>query len=159
MKRRFENLTKKAARVIQHWWLLLIAGLLCIIAGVAVFVFPLESYVMISILVGVVMLVVGTAKLIAATASGNYLMMRGYVIVGGVIDLLLGLFLLYFCLFPPSLPCVNWASQEDCLLHLRFSLKSSDLPLFFFHGLFCRLCANLPLLTGSILPCASSAYP
>ena len=51
MKRRFENLTKKAARVIQHWWLLLIAGLLCIIAGVAVFVFPLESYVMISILV------------------------------------------------------------------------------------------------------------
>ncbi len=97
MKRRFENLTKKAARVIQHWWLLLIAGLLCIIAGVAVFVFPLESYVMISILVGVVMLVVGTAKLIAATASGNYLMMRGYVIVGGVIDLLLGLFL---CIYP-----------------------------------------------------------
>ena len=97
MKRRFENLTKKAARAVQHWWLMLIAGVLCIAAGIAVFAFPLESYVAISILAGVVMLVVGTAKLIASTASGNYLMMRGYVIVGGVLDLLLGLFL---CIYP-----------------------------------------------------------
>ena len=97
MKRRLENLTKKAARAVQHWWLMLIAGVLCIAAGIAVFAFPLESYVAISILAGVVMLVVGTAKLIAASASGNYLMMRGYVIVGGVLDLLLGLFL---CIYP-----------------------------------------------------------
>lgn len=97
MKRRFENLTKKASRAVQHWWLMLIAGVLCIAAGIAVFAFPLESYVAISILAGVVMLVVGTAKLIAASASGNYLMMRGYVIVGGVLDLLLGLFL---CIYP-----------------------------------------------------------
>lgn len=97
MKRRFETLTQKAARVVQHWWLVLIAGVLCIAAGIAVFVFPLESYVAMSILTGVVMLVVGTAKLIAASASGNYLMMRGYVIVGGVLDLLLGVFL---CVYP-----------------------------------------------------------
>ena len=70
MKRRFENLTKKAARAVQHWWLMLIAGVLCIAAGIAVFAFPLERYVAISILAGVVMLVVGTAKLIAASASG-----------------------------------------------------------------------------------------
>ena len=97
MKRRFENLTKKAARAVQHWWLMLIAGILCIIAGIAVFAFPLESYVALSILTGVLMLVVGVAKLIAASASGNYLMMRGYVIVGGVLDLILGLFL---CIYP-----------------------------------------------------------
>ena len=35
-----------------------------------------------------------------------------------------------------SLLFVNWASQEGCLFHLRFSLQSSDLPLFYFHGLF-----------------------
>lgn len=97
MKRRFENLTKKAARAVQHWWLMLIAGILCIITGIAVFAFPLESYVALSILTGVLMLVVGVAKLIAASASGNYLMMRGYVIVGGVLDLILGLFL---CIYP-----------------------------------------------------------
>ena len=41
--------------------------------------------------------------------------------------------LFMFLLFRLSLPYVNWASQEGCLLHLRFSLWSSDLPLFYFH--------------------------
>lgn len=93
MKRRFENLTKRAGRAVRHWWLMTIAGVLGIAAGIAVFAFPLESYVTLSILFGVLMLVVGAAKLIAASTSGNYFMMRGYVITGGVLDLLLGLFL------------------------------------------------------------------
>ena len=48
------------------------------------------------------------------------------------------LWLLFLCDFPPSLglPCVNWARQECCLFYLRSSLWSSDLPLFYFHGLF-----------------------
>ena len=39
-------------------------------------------------------------------------------------------------LFPLNLPCVNWASQEGSLFHLRFSLWSLDLPLFYFCWLF-----------------------
>lgn len=97
MKRRFENLTKQAGRAVRHWWLMMIAGVLCVAAGIAVFAFPLESYVTLSILFGVLMLVVGAAKLIAASTSGNYFMMRGYVIVGGVLDLLLGILL---CIWP-----------------------------------------------------------
>lgn len=97
MKRRFENLTKQAGRAVRHWWLMMIAGVLCVAAGIAVFAFPLESYVTLSILFGVLLLVVGAAKLIAASTSGNYFMMRGYVIVGGVLDLLLGILL---CIWP-----------------------------------------------------------
>lgn len=97
MKRHFENLTSKVSRAVQHWWLLLLAGILCVVLGIVVFVFPLESYVTLSILTGVVMLVVGAAQLIIASTSGNYLAMRGYMIVGGVIDLLLGIFL---CVYP-----------------------------------------------------------
>ena len=44
-----------------------------------------------------------------------------------------------FFLLPLGLPCVNWARQERCLFHLRFSLWSSDLPLFYFHELFSSL--------------------
>ena len=42
-----------------------------------------------------------------------------------------------FCMVfpPPGLPHVNWASQECCLFYLRSSLRSSDLPLFYFRGL------------------------
>ena len=37
---------------------------------------------------------------------------------------------------PLGLPYVNWASQECSLSHLRSSLWTSDLLLFYFHGLF-----------------------
>ena len=97
MKRRFENLIKGAARAIKHWWLLTVAGILCIATGIVVFAFPLESYVTLSIIFGVLLLVVGAAKLIAASTSANFFMMRGYVIVGGVLDILLGIFL---CVYP-----------------------------------------------------------
>lgn len=75
----------------------MLAGILCIIAGICVFAFPLESYVTLSILFGVLMLLTGAAQLIIASTSGNYLMMRGYFIVGGVLDVILGIFL---CVYP-----------------------------------------------------------
>ncbi len=93
MKRHFENLSARAARAIRHWWLLMLAGLLAIAAGICVFVFPVESYVTLSILFGILMLITGAVQLIIASTSGNYLMMRGYIIVGGVLDVILGIFL------------------------------------------------------------------
>lgn len=75
----------------------MLAGVLCIALGIAVFVFPLQSYVTLSILAGILMLLVGAAQLIIASTSGNYLAMRGYMLVGGMIDLLLGLLL---CIYP-----------------------------------------------------------
>lgn len=97
MKRHFENLTKMASRAVVHWWLFLVAGVLCLVTGIVVFVFPLESYVTLSMIFGVLMLVVGAAKLIAAATSGNYFLMKGYMIIGGLLDLILGLFL---CIYP-----------------------------------------------------------
>ena len=54
------------------------------------------------------------------------------------------LFLYVFCfvfffLFPLTLPYVNWASQEGCVLPLRFSLQSSDLLCSIFTGFFLSL--------------------
>lgn len=97
MKRHFENISKKIGSAIRHWWLMLVVGILSVIAGILVFVFPLETYVTLSIAFGVLMLLVGAAQLIVSASSDNYLMMRGYLIVGGVLDVLLGLFL---CLYP-----------------------------------------------------------
>ena len=97
MKRHFENLTNRVGRAVQHWWLMMLAGILCFALGIAVFVFPVQSYVTLSILAGVLMLVVGAAQLIIASTSGNYLAMRGYMLIGGVVDLLLGLLL---CVYP-----------------------------------------------------------
>ena len=50
--------------------------------------------------------------------------------------LILAPLFIFFFLLPLSLSYINLASQEGCLFHLRFSLQSLDLPLFYFHGLF-----------------------
>jgi uncharacterized membrane protein HdeD (DUF308 family) len=74
-----------------------IAGLLCVLAGIAVFVFPLKSYAVISVLFGVLILFVGASQLIIASSSSNYLAAKGYILAGGVLDLLIGIFL---CIYP-----------------------------------------------------------
>ena len=48
-------------------------------------------------------------------------------------------FLYLYIFLSLGLSCVNWASQECCLFYLRSSLWSSDLPLFYFCGLFSSL--------------------
>ena len=58
-------------------------------------------------------------------------------------------FYMFFPL-PLSLSYVKWASQESCLFHLRFSLVSLDLPLFYFQG-FSLLCL-LPYHSGLLFP-------
>ncbi len=75
----------------------MLAGILVVAAGICVFAFPIQSYVTLSVLFGILMLLVGAIQLIVASTSGNYLMLRGYVIVGGVLDVLLGIFL---CIYP-----------------------------------------------------------
>ena len=48
----------------------------------------------------------------------------------------LWLFFLYVFSPPPGPALYKLGSQECCLFYLRSSLRSSDLSLFYFHGLF-----------------------
>ena len=93
MRNHFDNLTVKASRAVRHWWLHMLCDILCVAAGIAVFIFPMESYMTMGLLFGILMLLVGTTQLVVASSSGNYLTMRGYVIVGGILDVILGVFL------------------------------------------------------------------
>lgn len=94
---RFDEIIESAGKFIRRWWLLLGFGILLVAAGITVFCFPMESYMTLSVLFGVLMLVSGAVELIMALGSRNYFMMRGYSVVGGVLDLLLGIFL---CCYP-----------------------------------------------------------
>jgi len=154
MKRHFENLIDRATRAIKHWWLLLLAGILCVALGVAVFVFPLESYVTLSILFGVFLLVSGAAQLIIALSSGNYLMMRGYIIAGGVIDLLLGIFL---CAFPAVSLVVLPIMMGICMLYHSFMTIAfgGDMETFRLSGSAWVICGGVILLILSLLVLAN----
>lgn len=150
MKRHFENLIDRATRAVRHWWLLLLAGILSIVLGIVVFVFPLESYVTLSLLFGVLMLVIGAAQLIVSASSGNYLMMRGYFIVGGIIDLLIGIFL---CVYPGVTLVALPVMMGICLMYHSFMMIAfgGDLDTFRLSGSAWVICGGILLLILSIM--------
>ena len=85
----FNRMADKASRTVRHWWLYLITGILSIIAGIVVFCNPIESYLTLSIMFGILMLVSGIVELVVSSTSRNYFTTRSYSIVGGILDLLI----------------------------------------------------------------------
>lgn len=92
----FEQIIRKAGKVVKHWWLLLVTGILAIVAGIVVFCSPGESYVALSVLFAVLMLVSGIVGLVVSLGSRNFFAMRTYSIVGSVFDLILGILLIAY---------------------------------------------------------------
>ena len=93
----FDKVTERAGKTIRHWWLFMITGILAIIAGIVVFCNPLDSYLALSLMFGILMVVYGIAELVISSTSRNYFTSRGYSIVNGILNLLLGIFL---CCWP-----------------------------------------------------------
>ena len=87
------SIAEKAGRSIKNWWLYLLSGILCVVAGVFVFCNPRSSFIAMSSLIGVVFLVSGVVDLVVAVTSRNYFMTRSYNVLGGILDILVGLLL------------------------------------------------------------------
>lgn len=97
MNNLFDKVAERAGKTIRHWWLYLLTGLLSIAAGIIVFCNPLESYLTLSLMFGVLMLISGIVELVVCSTSRNYFTTRGYSIVNGILNLILGIFL---CCYP-----------------------------------------------------------
>ena len=97
MESLFNRMAEKASKTVRHWWLYMLTGILSIIAGIIVFCNPIESYLTLSIMFGILMLISGIVELVVSATSRNYFTTRSYSIVGGILDLLIGLFL---CCYP-----------------------------------------------------------
>ena len=97
MENFLNRMADKASRTVRHWWLYLITGILSIIAGIIVFCNPIESYLTLSIMFGILMLISGIVELVVSATSRNYFTTRGYSIVNGILNLILGIFL---CCYP-----------------------------------------------------------
>ena len=93
----FQQLADRVSRVINRWWLFLVAGLLAIVFGIVLFCNPFDTYIAVSVIFGAVMLISGISSLVVALESRNLFMMRGYNLFGATIDILAGIFL---CAFP-----------------------------------------------------------
>lgn len=125
----FNQLTAKAGRAIKNWWLLLVAGILSIAAGIAVFCYPQDSYVIFSITIGIMLLLVGITELAVAVSSRNLFLTRGYNIAGGILDILLGIML---CAMPGVTMAMLPIFLGVCLIYHSFMIIGfgSDLAAF-----------------------------
>lgn len=85
------NATKNATK---HWYLSLILGILFICVGIWVFMTPVSSYLTLSILFSVTIFVSGIFEIIYSISNRKEMDNWGWVLTGGIIDLLFGLWLM-----------------------------------------------------------------
>ena len=150
------ELRERTCRNVKHWWLLLACGILCAICGIVVFCNPVKSYITISIVFGIVMLLNGIVELITAVTSRNLFLLRGYNIMGGMLDLFIGLFL---CAFPrltldllPIILGVWLLYHSFMIMGLGSDLKAIRTPgssLLFIGGVVMLIIAILALFSNS----------
>ena len=78
----------------KHWYLSLILGILFIGAGIWVFMTPVSSYLALSILFSVTIFISGIFEIVYSISNRKEMDNWGWVLTGGIIDLLFGLWLM-----------------------------------------------------------------
>ena len=90
MEEMFLEQLEKSKRAIRNWWLVVALGVLMIAVGVAVYLFPGISYLAMSLIFGILMLISGLSYIWLAATNQRGVVGRGWVMAGGVIEVLLG---------------------------------------------------------------------
>ena len=88
------EIIKTLKNATKYWYLSLILGVLFIITGILVLRTPLESYLTLSILFSVTFFVNGIFEIVYSISNRRQLDNWGWVLAGGVVDLLFGLWLM-----------------------------------------------------------------
>lgn len=91
---RLGRLIEHSKQAVRRWWLLLLAGLILFVLGIIVFLFPAQSYVGLAILFGWGILAAGVLEVMLSTSNRHYVTGRGWMLAGGIIEILLGILLI-----------------------------------------------------------------
>lgn len=94
MENSFQSLLESSKNAIKFWWLFAIMGVLIFIAGFLSLIYPAESFLGMSLIFGWVILFSGISQVIIFATSKHVLTGRGWMLAGGIIEVLLGLVLI-----------------------------------------------------------------
>lgn len=78
----------------RDWWLALLAGLAGVVVGIAVFVWPGITAVLLLLFIALRALVVGILELVTALMRRQEIVNAGLLALGGVVSMIFGLFVL-----------------------------------------------------------------
>lgn len=90
----------------RHWWSPLILGIVVLALGIAILLFPGTSYLTMSLIFGAVIILSGALYL--AMAASKDIKGRGWLIVSGIIEIILGIAL-------TMMPAVSAIALPLCL--------------------------------------------
>ena len=85
---------KTVHNIVDHWWLILLSGVLLIVMGTWVILLPVESYIALSFTFSFIVLAAGLFEIVFSMVNYKVLNSWGWTLTGGIIDLIIGLFLL-----------------------------------------------------------------
>lgn len=86
---------EKTEYLIRRWWLVLLTGLASTVIGVIVLLNPTTSYFTFSVWLGIAVFVSGVFMLAVSLTSRNYFVRRGWVIAGSIVDIIIGVILMF----------------------------------------------------------------
>lgn len=92
---KISSLIEHSKQAVHRWWLLLIVGIALFAAGILVFVYPARSYLDLSILFGWLILFSGVMEVVLASSSRHFVTGRGWMLAGGIIEVVLGAILIF----------------------------------------------------------------
>ena len=91
MEKILNYLTDKYHGCLKYWWLLLILGIIMLLLGAMIFFFPMKSYIVMSKLFGITILISGIFYIVMS--ASKTIKGRGWLLIAGLIELLFGIFL------------------------------------------------------------------
>ncbi|WP_339840856.1 DUF308 domain-containing protein [uncultured Maribacter sp.] len=118
-----------AQRVIKNWWISILIGILYIFVGIWVMRTPLESYISLSIIFSIFILISGISQIAFSISNKDEMKDWGWYLAGGILDLIIGILLLTHPLMTMAiLPLYIgfWLLFQSILsIGLSFQLKSA----------------------------------
>lgn len=87
------DLYERAIEPVKHWWMYLIIGVLAFALGVFMLTNPAITYEMMTLLLGLALVVFGIIEMIVGIFSRNIFVSRAAVIIGAVLNIVLGILL------------------------------------------------------------------
>ena len=93
MENSFSAWVEKSKQAIKYWWLMMLLGIALFVIGIVVFLYPAESYLSLSIVFGIMILVSGISGIVLSASNKHYITGRGWMLASGIIETVLGLIL------------------------------------------------------------------
>lgn len=98
-----ESIYDRSQSVISQWWLAAIIGIVAVAVGFIVLVNPIASYLTAAVWLGIAIFVSGIMGLIISLSSDNIIVRRGWAIFASIIDVIIGVLLMFNILFTASI--------------------------------------------------------